>query len=92
MVNVILIGFAVIAVWVLSLWLHPFGHCPRCKGKRMVMKGSKRRPRPVQCRKCKGVGRRQRPGSRLLHRTVRRVRRELARQRKIRQQIARQDS
>ena len=88
MVNVILIGIAIVALWLLSLWVHPFGRCPRCKGKRMVLKGSERKPRSVQCRKCKGVGR-LRPGSGLLHRTVRRVRRERDRQRKIRQQIAR---
>ena len=90
MTNIILIAFAIFALWVLSLWAHPFGRCPKCKGKRMVFKGSKRRSRPRPCRKCKGVGRRQRPGSRLLHRTARRVRRELARQRKTRQQIARE--
>jgi hypothetical protein len=71
MINVILAGFAVVALWVLSLWVHPFGRCPRCHGARMVMKGTKRRPRPARCPKCKGVGRRQRPGSRLVHRVVR---------------------
>jgi hypothetical protein len=92
--NHVLIAFAVLAVWVLSLWLHPFGRCPRCHGTRMVIKGARRKPnpkrppRPVQCKRCKGIGRRQRPGSRTVHRTVRRVRRELDRQRKQRQTAA----
>jgi hypothetical protein len=87
-----LIGFAAFALWVLSLYLHPFGKCPRCRGKRVVMRGSKRRLRPVRCRVCNGIGRRQRPGSRTVHRTVRRVRRELARQRTARQHAATQAS
>jgi hypothetical protein len=81
MVNVILLGFAVLAAWVLSLYLHPFGRCPRCHGTRMVMRGTKRKPRPVQCKACKGVGRRQRPGSRAVHRIIRSIRRERDRSR-----------
>ncbi|SRR5258708_2271432 len=84
----ILIGFAIVSLWVLSLYLHPFGRCPRCRGKRMVIRGTGKRPRPVQCKRCKGVGRRERTGSRTAHRTVRRIRRELDRQRKQRQQAA----
>jgi len=81
----VFIAFAVVAVWLLSLWVRPFGKCIRCRGRRVVMRGSKKRPRPVRCRVCKGIGRRQRIGSRTLHRTVRRIRRELDRQRKQRQ-------
>jgi hypothetical protein len=83
--NHVLISLAILAVWLLSLWVHPFGKCPRCHGKRMVIKRSSKRPRPVQCRVCKGIGRRQQTGSRTLHRTVRRIRRELDRQRQQRQ-------
>jgi hypothetical protein len=82
----VLIAFAIVAAWLLSLWAHPFGRCWRCHGRRVLIKGSQRKPRPVKCWACKGVGRRQRLGSRTLHRTVRRVRRELDRQRKQRQQ------
>lgn len=87
-----LIGFAVLVAWVLSLWLHPFGKCPRCRGRRIVMRGTKRRPRPVRCWLCRGVGRRQRPGSRTVHRTIRKIRRELDRQRRERQHAATQAS
>jgi len=96
----ILLGFAVLAVWLLSLWVHPFGRCPRCRGRRMAvpfgryliwlayrhLTGSTRaKPRPRPCRVCKAIGRRQRIGSRTLHRTVRRIRGELDGQRKARQ-------
>ena len=91
MVNVVLIGFAVAAVWLASLWLRPFGACRRCHGSRIVMRGTKRKPRPVQCPACKGVGRRQRPGSRTVHRTVRKVRAERDRQRKNRQRVIEED-
>jgi hypothetical protein len=89
----VLVAFAIFAAWIVSLWLHPFGKCPRCRGRRVVIKGkrranAKRPPKPVQCRVCKGIGRRQRPGSRTVHRTVRRIRRELDRQRKQRQAAA----
>lgn len=76
MTNLILAGVAITAVWLASLWLHPFGACPRCHGNRVVMAGSKARPKPRQCPACKGVGRRQRPGSRTVHRAVRKVRKE----------------
>jgi hypothetical protein len=87
-----LTGFTVLALWVASLWVHPFGKCPRCRGRRVVMRGSKRRRRPKRCWLCKGIGRRQRPGSRTVHRTIRKIRRELARQRKARQHAATQAS
>lgn len=84
----VLIAFAVLAAWLLSLYLHPFGACPRCHGKRVLIKGSGRKTRARHCPACKAVGRRQRPGSRTLHRTVRRISRELGRQRKARQAAA----
>ena len=80
----VLIALAVAAAWLGSLWVHPFGKCIRCRGRRVVMRGTKKRPKPVRCKTCKGIGRRQRTGSRTLHRTVRRIRRELDRQRKAR--------
>lgn len=87
-----LIAFAILAAWIGSLWVHPFGKCPRSRGRRMVIKNGKRKPWPVQCRVCNGVGRRQRPGSRTVHRTVQHIRRELERQRKQRQAAASEES
>jgi hypothetical protein len=88
--NHVLIAFVVLAAWVVSLYLHPFGRCPRCRGRRMVIRG-RRKPRPVRCWLCKGVGRRQRPGSRTVHRTVRKIRRELVRQRQERRRVIEED-
>jgi hypothetical protein len=86
-----LIAFALLCAWLLSLWLHPFGRCPRCRGRRMLIRG-RRKPRPARCWLCKGAGRRQRPGSRTVHRTVRKVRRDLDRQRRERQAATREET
>lgn len=87
-VNHFLILFAALALWVLSLYVHPFGKCLRCRGRRMLIHGSKRKRRPKRCWLCKGIGRRQRPGSRTVHRTARKIRREIARQRLAKQHAA----
>ena len=71
-------------VWVLSLYLKPFGACPRCHGQGHIMAGTKKRPRPRTCPRCKGIRRRQRRGSRTVHQLARRVRR-------YRQRTARED-
>ena len=65
----ILIGFAVAALWVLSLLVHPFGRCWLCRGRRVRI----RRGRARRCPACKGCGRRQRLGSRTVHRIRRQV-------------------
>jgi hypothetical protein len=57
------------AAWVLSLLVHPFGRCWLCRGGRVRVKGRKAR----RCRACKGLGRRQRIGSRTVHRVRRQV-------------------
>jgi hypothetical protein len=76
----ILIGFAIVAAWLLSLCVRPFGRCLLCRGKgNLHRKGSRRAP---VCPLCKGRKRRQRLGSRTVHRTVRMIRAELARTRK----------
>jgi Zn-finger protein len=85
----VLIAFAAAALWLLSLYAHPFGRCWRCHGKRVVIKRNGRRAR--KCRVCNGIGRRQRTGSRALHRTIRKIRRELDRQRRARQQALEED-
>lgn len=82
--TIALVVLVVIAVWVLSLYLKPFGPCHRCHGQGRIMRGSKQRPRPVRCARCHGVKRRQRRGSRTVHQLARRIRRERDRQRKLR--------
>jgi hypothetical protein len=59
----------VLAVWLLTLLVHPFGKCWRCRGKRMIVVRGRRKAR--RCWACKGVGRRQRIGSRIVHRARR---------------------
>ncbi len=86
-----LLAAAAVAVWLGSLYAHPFGACPRCRGHGHITRGKPkagRKPKPpkvTSCPRCKGAARRQRPGSRTLHQLARRVSRELARQRKQRQ-------
>jgi hypothetical protein len=82
-VTVFLIAALAFAGWVLSLYLRPFGPCPRCHGQGRIWRGSKTRPRPVPCPRCKGLKRRQRPGSRTVHQLARRVRKYRQRQRTV---------
>lgn len=68
-------GFLILSIgliaWVLSLLVHPFGRCWRCGGKGNIRrKGSRRAPK---CPLCKGLKRRQRTGSRTVHRIRRQV-------------------
>jgi hypothetical protein len=65
-----LIGFAV-AVWIGSLVVHPFGKCWLCRGKGNIRR--KRSGRAPKCPLCKGLKRRQRLGSRAVHRIRRQV-------------------
>lgn len=67
----ILIVFAVLTAWVLSLVVKPFGKCWLCRGKRVRVVRGRRKGRT--CWACKGVGRRQRLGSRTVHRIRRQV-------------------
>ena len=76
----ILIAFAIAAAWLGSLYVKPFGRCWLCRGKGNLHRKRSRRA-PV-CPLCKGRKRRQRTGSRTVHRVVRMVRAELARTRK----------
>ena len=57
----ILISAGVGALWVLSLLVKPFGRCFLCLGRRVFGAGR-------LCPACKGAGRRQRLGSKLVHR------------------------
>ena len=78
----ILIGFAAITGYVISLYLWPWKPCPRCKGSG-VKRGSTRK-RFGPCRHCHGARHVQRPGSRYVARTVLSIRGEIARERQRR--------
>jgi len=83
----ILIGFAIAAGWALSLLIHPFGRCWLCRGRRVHVHGRRVRT----CQLCKGTGRRQRTGSRTVHRIRRHVVAEYRRTRALsREQRARE--
>ena len=69
--NLILTVLGALAVWAGSLYVHPFGRCPRCRGRGHIKRGPRRRP---VCPRCKGRRRVQRRGSRTLHRATRKIR------------------
>jgi hypothetical protein len=81
-VTLFLIITAMIAAWIVSLFLWPFGPCGSCRGTGRNA-GSTRR-RFGECKHCDGSGRRQRRGSKTVHRTVLSVRSERARERQRR--------
>ena len=62
----VLLITAIAAIWVLTLLVKPFGKCWLCRGKRVRIVGGRRKAR--RCWACKGTGRRQRTGSRTVHR------------------------
>ena len=66
-----LIIFAIAAAWLASLLLKPFGKCLLCRGKGNIRRKGKRRA--PKCPLCKGLKRRQRLGSRTVHRIRRQV-------------------
>jgi hypothetical protein len=78
----VLIIAAIGGLWCGSLYLWPFGPCPRCKGTG-VNRGSNGR-RFGQCKRCRGQRRVQRRGSRTLHRAVWMIRGERSRIRQAR--------
>jgi hypothetical protein len=53
-----------IVFWLLSLLIKPFGRCWRCRGRGILIRGRRSR----KCWACRGKGRRQRTGSRTVHR------------------------
>lgn len=62
--KLVLVLIAVAAFWLLTLLLKPFGRCWACGGKGVRVQGRRVR----KCWLCKGKGRRQRTGSRTVHR------------------------
>ena len=66
-----LIAAGLVAVWVLTLLVKPFGRCWLCGGKDNLRRpGSSRAP---VCPLCHGMKRRQRTGSKAVHRVRRQV-------------------
>jgi hypothetical protein len=65
--TVILIGLAVAACYLLSLYVKPIRSCPRCggTGARLTRAG---RPTGGTCRRCRGIGRIRRTGAVAVHR------------------------
>jgi hypothetical protein len=68
--QLVLAVLAALAVWLGSLYLRPFGRCPKCKGTGHIKRGPRRRP---VCLRCKGRRRVQRRGSRTVHRAARKI-------------------
>ncbi len=73
--HLFLYAVAAVALWLASLYLHPFGACLRCRGQGHLIRGSKRKPKAVTCPRCKGAARCQRFASKTVHQLARRVRR-----------------
>jgi DnaJ-class molecular chaperone len=68
--GLILAVIAALAIWAGSLYLGPFGRCPKCKGRGNVQRGRRR----LVCPTCKGRKRVQRHGSRTVHRIAFKIR------------------
>jgi hypothetical protein len=66
-ITVILIGFAVAAGYLLSLYAKPIRSCPRCGGTG-AKQSSTGRPTGRICRRCRGTGRIRRIGATAVHR------------------------
>jgi DnaJ-class molecular chaperone len=69
--HLVLLGVAVLAVWVGWLYVAPFGRCPKCQGAGTVQSGKRR---VKVCPRCKGRRRVQRRGSRIVHRAAFKIR------------------
>jgi hypothetical protein len=74
----VLVILVAAAAWIGSLYLRPFGRCPRCLGCGTVQRGKRR---IIVCPSCHGRKRAQRLGSRTVCRLARSVRAEVARTR-----------
>lgn len=63
MTAIVLLGVPALAAYCLLCLVSPTARCPRVK----VTKRKGKRPRTKRCTRCKGKGRRVRPGARLVH-------------------------
>jgi hypothetical protein len=66
--HIALIVLVVAVVWLLSLRVKPFGPCWACRGRGVRVKKRGRKSKARKCWLCKGKRRRQRIGSRTVHR------------------------
>lgn len=84
MLTVVLACILALIAWLVSLYAHPFTGCVRCRGTGLN-KGSTGK-RFGLCKACGGSRRRQRRGSRTLHRWARAVRSEWQRTRALKRE------
>jgi hypothetical protein len=71
--TLILAAIVALAVWAGSLYVHPFGRCPKCVGRGTVERRTGKRVTVKVCPRCDGRRRIQRTGSRTVHQLARRV-------------------
>ena len=76
---VVLVALIAAVVWLGSLYVHPFTRCSTCKGSGVTKRSTGKRF--GLCKACGGTRRRQRFGSRALHRAVQSARSEYQRER-----------
>jgi hypothetical protein len=77
--TLILAVLAALAIWAGSLYLAPFGRCPKCSGTGTIKrtregKHGRQLVRVKVCPRCKGRRRVQRRGSRTVHRLAFKIR------------------
>ncbi len=80
----ILVALLMLLAWLVSLYVYPFTGCGRCHGTGLN-KGSNGK-RFGTCKRCGGSRRRQRIGSRALHRWVRSTKSEWQRTRALKRE------
>ena len=79
-----LLALAVLIAWGVSLYIHPFTVCGRCEGSG-TNRGSNGK-RWGTCKRCGGARRRQRFGSRTLHRAIQSAMSEVRRTRALKRE------
>jgi hypothetical protein len=84
MAVLLLIALAALVAWLLSLYVYPFTACGRCRGTGLN-KGSSGK-RFGMCTSCGGSRRKQRLGSKTLHRWVRAAKSEWRRSRALKRE------
>jgi len=65
MLNHLLIAAGILAAYCLLVLAMPLHRCVRCRGRRVVQRGPRRR---VRCGWCRGTGLQPWPGGRIVHR------------------------